>query len=134
MKFKPFSNKCPICGGNLKYLSIEHRTQWRYQWGISPFKECTICNAVLRAKPTPLFWLITAINILLLAIFSSFSEELFWGYFLFGTLFEIIYYTAFSPYMPHNGYIFTDLEYERQMWQKESGEWMRKQREQNKDD
>ncbi len=132
MKFKLLSNKCPICGGDIKYLSIDHRTMWRYQWGVMPFKECTVCNAVLRAKPTALFWIIMLVNLILLVVFSYISDGLFWGYLAFSVLFEGIYYVASSPYMPHDGVVYTDLEYEKLMWQKETGEWMKKQREQNK--
>lgn len=134
MKFKPFSNKCPICDSKIK-LSWKYRCSYR---GLHV--NCSVCGTELALNPlmVPIVCLELVVSGALLYI----TEWRVFNFIIAVTAAYLTFYTLplLSP-MPWLKGIDLSVEELRELWkkeseirQKESGEWMRKQREQNKDD
>ena len=134
MKFKPFSNKCPICDSKIK-LSGKYRSNYR---GLHV--DCSVCGTELAPNP-----IMVPVVCLELVVSSALLFSTEWKVFNFIIAFIAVYLTWYtlpllSP-IPWLEDIDLSIEELRELWkkeseirQKESGEWMRKQREQNKDD
>ena len=82
MKIERYSNKCPICGGKIKFWPY-FKNYFLYLLLFLPFsllgRKCSRCGVKLRAKPPIVFWLVL---LLCLPLFAALSLSTSWLFIL----------------------------------------------------
>ena len=143
MKFKPFSNKCPICGEKMKFSK-----KYRVPMGLfhtrrvfSSWIRCSVCETMI-APDVKLGPLISILGFFLSVIIGSGINVLCYELFNVDSILAMLPALAWFLFVgirapcicpkPRNNYRYISIEEATEIWQKKNGEWLKKQKTERK--